>query len=185
MTLIRHHPPERRETLRRAGLSMQSELTAEQITRAEAIPPTLAVRSSWTFILQGPPKPKHRPATGLDDLLAGEIKSESQARSDRRRTQRAAERRRRAKRTRTVRRCECGCGQKIPPEADPRQKFIDSKHRFTHHNRNGTGQPTTPDILRVSDDRKPHGNAESEGSKNEFCNLGNPVATAATTKEDT
>lgn len=167
-----HHPPSRRETLRRAGLSEQSELTAEMIARADAIPPTMAVRRWWTYILHGDPKPKQHPWKHGEDLLAGEIKAESQARSDRRRNQRDAERRRRAERTRTIRRCKCGCGEKIPPEADPRQKFIDSKHRFAHHNRNGTGQPTTPDTLRVSAGRKPHGNAESEGSKTEFCKSG-------------
>lgn len=60
---------------------------------------------------------------------------ESLARSERRRTQRAAERRRRAERKRIVRRCMCGCGEKIPPEADPRRKFIDRHHRDAFHNR--------------------------------------------------
>jgi hypothetical protein len=162
MNLGWDHPPARRETLRRAGLSTRSELTASQAARADQIPAmNLACRSWWTFILHGPAEPKQEPT-----------ESDSQARSDRRRVQRAAERRRRAERTRTIRRCECGCGKKIPSEADPRQKFIDPKHRFAHHNRNGVGQPTTPDTLRVSAERKPHGNAESEGSKNEFCNSG-------------
>ena len=165
MNLIREHPPERREILRRAGMSMCSELTAEGCARADALGEgrvNLATAKWWTYILHGPAKPKQR--------LKSEVKIESQDRSDRRRAQRAAERRRRAERTRAIRRCKCGCRKKIPPEADPRREFLNDKHRGDFHNRNGSGQPTTADTLHVSGARKPHGNAKSEGSKNEFRN---------------
>lgn len=72
----------------------------------------------------------------VDATAPWKPETESAKRSDRRREQRAAERRRRAARTRTVRRCKCGCGEKIPPEADPRRKFHSGKHRDAYHNRN-------------------------------------------------
>jgi hypothetical protein len=111
------------------------------------------------------------------ELARQEPVDESGKRSERRRVERAAERRLRAERTRTVRRCACGCGRKIPPEADPRQKFIDSKHRFAFHNRKKAA-PSAPDNLRVAASQKPHGKAKSEGSKSELCNVGNCEGTA-------
>jgi len=91
--------------------------------------------------LDGPVPPAPRPTPPpppidwrrIDSRLNG-TSPESIKRSDRRRLQRAAERRRRAARKRDVRRCKCGCGKKIPPEADPRRKFIDG-HKDAFHNR--------------------------------------------------
>ena len=71
----RVHPPARRETLRHAGLSEQSELTAEQIGRADSIPLKMATRRWWTYILHGEPQPNQRPAIP-DDPLAEEIRSD-------------------------------------------------------------------------------------------------------------
>jgi len=89
-------------------------------------------------------------------------------RSERRRVQRAAERRRRAARTRKVRRCKY-CGKKIPPEADHRRKFCRDEHRDAYHNEKKGTAPTTADTLHVSANGKPHEQAVSEGSENEFC----------------
>jgi hypothetical protein len=90
-------------------------------------------------------------------------------RSERRRVQRAAERRRRAARTRTVRRCN-HCAKKIPPEVDPRRKFCGDPCRNAHHNVRRGSSPTTADTLRVEASDTPHDQAVSEGSKSSSAN---------------
>jgi hypothetical protein len=51
--LIREHSPERRETLRHAGLSMNSELAPDQVKKADAIPKSLPVANWHHWILRG------------------------------------------------------------------------------------------------------------------------------------
>jgi hypothetical protein len=84
----------------------------------------------------------HRGAHFRKLAIAGQLKSpiaggngqpDSQI-TERRRTARAAARRLQAEEARSVRRCRCGCGEKIPPEADPRKLFVDSDHRNHFHN---------------------------------------------------